>query len=212
MGKFLAVLSGFTALSTVLFSSVDAYAAKDPARSASGAVEEVHAQFDPRSGQTRVMGRASSEQCFLLTLPQEWQAAAGGLETRLKSTSSDAELKVNLRSSHELRGLPQRDIASRDAALLQQDYESLLGRPAQSVSLASLTPEATRWSATWVDANLPSGPMTVETFIVPLSQDWVLELSFTQVTAKEEYELLVRSLLAGLELRRGSGCGNRLAF
>lgn len=211
MGKFLAVLSGFAALSVALCAPFDAHAAKAPAPFHAGA-EEVHAQFDPGSRQTYVTGRTSSGQCFSLTLPQEWQAATGGLETRLKSTSSGAELTVNLRSSHELRGLPQRDLASRDAALLQQDYESLLGRPAQSVSLASLTPEATRWSATWVDANLPSGPMTVETLIVPLSEDWVLELSLADVPAKEEYETLIRRLLAGLELRQGSGCSNGLAF
>lgn len=211
MGKILAVLSGLLVLPVAFGASFGAHA-NAPAQSDSGIAEEVHARFNPRSGQTHVTGRAPLEQCFFLTLPQEWQTTTGGLKTRLKSTSSEVELTVNLRSSHELRGLPQGDLASRDAALLQQDYENLLGRPAQAVSVTSLTPQATRWSATWIDANLPSGPMTVETFIVPLSEHWVLELSFTNVIAKEEHEALVRSLLDGLELGRGGGCGDRLAF
>ncbi|WP_243375009.1 hypothetical protein [Microvirga solisilvae] len=210
--KILAALSGVAGLAAMLCASVPSHATNVLARTAAGFDEGVHARFDSRSGQTHVTGRTSSDQCFFLTLPQEWRAAMAGMETRLKSASSETELTVNLRSSRELRGMPQADLASRDAALLQQDYENLLGRPAQSVSLASLTSQATRWSATWIDANLPSGPMTIETFIVPLSDYGVLELSFTNVAAKEEYEDLVRGLLAGLELRHGGGCWDRVAF
>lgn len=212
MGKSFAALSGMLALAAALCVSHQALATKISTQSGAGFSEDVQAQFDPRSGQTNIVGRASSGQCFFLSLPQEWHAVAGGMETRLKSTASAAELTVNLRSSQELRGLPQSDLASRDAALLQQDFENLLGRPAQSVSLASLTAQTTRWSATWIDASLPSGPMTVETFIVPMPEGWVLELSFANVAAKDEYEALVRSLLSGLELRQGGGCWDRLAF
>jgi hypothetical protein len=212
MRKSVAVLFGIATLAVVLGTIPQAQAVKIPASSVSDFTEDIQARFDPQSRQTQITGRISAEPCFFLSLPQEWHAISGGIETRLKSASSEAELTVNLRSSRELRGLPQADLASRDAARLQQDYESLLGRPAQSISLASLTAQATRWSATWIDANLPSGPMTVEAFIVPLSGDWVLELSFGNVAAKEEYETLVRSLLAGLELRQGGGCGDRLVF
>jgi hypothetical protein len=170
--------------------------------------ENVQVRFDARSGQTRVVGPAAPEACFALSLPQEWRSQTGGLDTRLKAASSNEELEVSLRSTHELRGLPQTDLASRDAALLQQDYESLLGRPAQSVSLASLSTGATRWSATWVDHHLPSGPqgMTVETLIVPLSSDWVLELSLSNVEEKVRYESLMKAMLTSLKVQRGSAC------
>jgi hypothetical protein len=189
-----------------------AQAAKVPLQGASGFGEFVRVQFDQQLRQTRVAGGVASHLCFSLALQQEWRSTTGGMETRLRSALSDAELEVSLRPAHELRGLPQADLASRDAALLQQDYESLLGRPAQSVSLVSLSPETIRWSATWVDAHLPSGPLTVEAFIVPLSEDWVLELSFSNITVKEEYDSLVRSLLASLKVHHGPVCGSQTVF
>jgi hypothetical protein len=172
----------------------------------------IHVRFDAGTGQTRIAGHVDSNLCFSFALPQEWRSTTGGMETRLTSSRSRAELLVNLRSSRELRGLPQPDLTSRDAALLQQDYESLFGRPAQSVSLASLAPGATRWSATWADPYLPSGPMTIEAFIVPLSEDWVLELSFSSMEEKEEYDALVRSLLVNLRALQGSGCLDPMVF
>jgi len=168
----------------------------------------VQVRFDARVGQTRVLGPAAHEACFALSLPQEWRSQTGGLDTRLKAVFSNAELEVSMRPAHELRGLPQPDLASRDAALLQRDYENLLGRPAQSISLASLSTGATRWSATWIDAHLPSGAqgMTVETLIVPLSSDWVLELSLTNVEEKGQYETLMKAILTSLKVQRGPAC------
>ncbi|MEZ0169436.1 hypothetical protein [Microvirga sp. TS319] len=211
MGKKLALLSGAAVLA-VLSGIPDAYAAKTRVETSAHPADEIQVRFDPQARQTRVAGSVGSDQCFAFALPQEWHSMTGGLDTRLKSTLSDAELQVSLRSSHELRGLPQPDLTSRDAALLQQDYENLLGRPAQSVSLASLSPGASRWSATWIDANLPGGPMTVEAFIVPLSEDWVLELSFSHLNAEGEYNALSRSLLTGLSVHEGGRCAGHAAF
>ena len=103
--------------------------------------------------------------------------------------------------------MPQPDLASRDAAFLQKDYEELLGRPAQSVSLSS-TGRRARWSATWIDANLPSASqsMTVETLIVPLSGEWVLELSLTGIEFREASDALAEQLLARLKLHGGALC------
>ncbi|MCG7393376.1 hypothetical protein MHY87_10705 [Microvirga sp. ACRRW] len=170
--------------------------------------DAVEARFDPQSGNTRVAGRVASGVCFALSLPQEWRAQTGEAGIHLKAAFSQAELEVGLRSAHELRGMPQPDLASRDAALLQQDYENLLGRPAQSVSLASVSTGAIRWSATWFDAYLPANShgMTIETLIVPMSSDWVLELSVTQVEERERYEALLQSMLAGLRVQRDSDC------
>jgi len=212
MGRILAALSGIAALAIPFWTFPQADAAKLPAFSEAVFAATVDARFDPRARETRVAGRASLEECFLLILPQEWEARAEAAETRLRASSSGAELTVNLRSSDELRRLPQTDLASRDAALLQQVYESRLGRPAQSVSQVSLSEKTTRWSATWIDASLPAGRMTVETFIVPLSENWVLELFFENVGAEEEYDVLVRSLLTGLKLRQGSSCREPPAF
>jgi hypothetical protein len=150
-----------------------------------------------------MIGRVAPDLCFSLSLPDEWRQTEGGVRAAL----SDRELSVNLRSSQELRDLPQPDLVSRDAAALQQDYEELLGRPAQSVSLSS-SAGATRWSATWIDANLPtaSHDMTVETLIVPLSSEWVLELSLSGAETREAYNALAQHLLARLKVQGRAAC------
>jgi hypothetical protein len=153
--------------------------------------QAIEARFNAAAQQTLVTGRASPDLCFSLSLPEEWRRTEEGL----KAVRSDASLALGLRSAEELSALPQPDLAGRDAAALQQDYEDLLGRPAQSISL-STDAGATRWSATWVDANLPmaSHAMTVETLIVPLSNAWVLELSLSGVETREAYDALAARL------------------
>jgi hypothetical protein len=163
----------------------------------------VQVRYDPMMRQTWVTGRAASDLCFSLSLPDEWQRADGGI----KAASSDGELSLSLRSARELRDMPQPDLVGRDAAALQQDYEGLLGRPAQSVSLSSKA-GAARWSATWIDANLPtaSHAITVETLIVPLSGEWVLELSLSGVETREAYNALTQHMLARLKVQGRAAC------
>jgi hypothetical protein len=166
------------------------------------------ARFDPAAGETRVTGHVAPGLCFSFRLPQEWRLDPDGSEIRLKAAVSEAGIDVNLRSAGALQHLPQRDLASRDAAFLQRDYEDLLGRPAQSVSLASSHAGAVRWSATWIDANLPtsSRAMTVEAFIIPLSKEWVLELSPENTGTPDAHNALVRQLLTGLTVHGGADC------
>ncbi|MBQ0822200.1 hypothetical protein KBI52_18575 [Microvirga sp. HBU67558] len=179
-----------------------AQAANDPLDQASMS-EPVQVRFDPAARQTTVSGRAASDLCFFLSLPDEWRRT----ETVIKAVSSDEELSVGLRSAQDLRDMPQPDLASRDAAALQQDYEELLGRPAQSVSLSS-DAGATRWSATWIDPNLPtaSHALTVETLIVPLAGKWVLELSLSGIETRSAYNALAQHLLARLKVQSGPAC------
>ncbi|MFC4171169.1 hypothetical protein ACFOYU_03710 [Microvirga sp. GCM10011540] len=160
------------------------------------------------TGETRLLNRVTPHLCFSLSLPQEWRLTGEEGGTSLEAVSFRAKLDVSLRSAHDLQDLPQTDLAHRDAAFLQRDYEGLLGRPAQSVSLTSPVPGATRWSATWVDANLPTAAraMTIETYIVPLSKEWVLELSLDDVPTGEAHDALVQRLLTGLQVRAGAAC------
>jgi hypothetical protein len=163
----------------------------------------VQARFDPVTRQTWVKGRAAPDLCFSLSLPDEWRPTEVGLEAVL----SREELSVSLRSAQELRDMPQPDLVGRDAAALQQDYEELLGRPAQSVSLSS-DAGATRWSATWIDASLPTAAqaMTIETLIVPLSGEWLLELSLSGAETREAYNALEHHLLARLKVQGRAAC------
>jgi hypothetical protein len=179
-----------------------AHASSDPL-DATVPDQAIEARFNAAAQQTLVTGRASPDLCFSLSLPEEWRRTEEGL----KAVRSDASLALGLRSAEELSALPQPDLAGRDAAALQQDYEGLLGRPAQSISL-STDAGATRWSATWVDANLPmaSHAMTVETLIVPLSNAWVLELSLSGVETREAYDALAARLLARLRVQGRASC------
>jgi hypothetical protein len=165
--------------------------------------EPVQVRFDPATRQTSVTGAVPSGLCFAFSLPEEWRPTAQGV----KATFSAVEIGVGLRSAGELRDMPQPDLASRDAAFLQRDYEELLGRPAQSVSLSSHG-KATRWSATWIDASLPSAShaVTVETLIVPLSHDWVLELSVNGVDTQAAYDALAQRLLTRLQVQGRASC------
>ncbi len=196
------VWAGKAAVLGLLTAAPQAQAANDPL-SASQLNEPVQARFDPVIRQTIVTGAIPSDGCFSFSLPDEWHMSAEGLTSAL----SDMQVVVGLRSAQELRGMPQPDLVSRDAAFLQRDYEEMLGRPAQSVSLTS-SAGAARWSATWIDANLPtaSKAMTVETLIVPLSSQWVLELSLTGIESREAYDALAQQLLARLKLRSGASC------
>lgn len=163
-------------------------------------------RFDPATSQTRFAGRVTPNLCFTLVLPQEWRLAAGEDLRTVLSGSDGAELEVILRSARDIEDRPEPDLAKRDAALLQRDHESLLGRPAQSVSLTSLSSGATRWTAIWVDASLPSNSYTAETFIVPLSSGWLMELSLANLGTQSAYEALAGSVLSSLELRQGADC------
>lgn len=170
--------------------------------------EDIQARFDPIAQATRVAGRAAPRLCFSFSLPQEWSLEREGPKARLRAASSSVEIEMSLRSAHELRHLPQPDLASRDAALLQRDYEEILGRPAQSVSLAASASGATRWSATWIDGNLPSAShaVTFEAFIVPLSHEWVLELSLTNGEMREVHGAFMERILSGLRVRSDAAC------
>jgi hypothetical protein len=171
--------------------------------------ETIQIRFDPERQETKVAGHVAPGLCFSIRLPQEWRVRTSGPKTKLETASSYAELELGFRSAHELRHMPQPDLASRDAAVLQRDYEDLLGRPAQSVSLAASVAGVTRWSATWIDIHLPaaSHAMTVETFIVPLSSEWILELSLSNVDKRESYDALMQTLLAELNVQGGAACG-----
>jgi hypothetical protein len=186
--------------------------AAPPVQAASGSFEAaaggMQAHYDPAARETRVSGRVGRGLCFSFGLPQQWHLNTEGPEMRLEAVSSGARLGMGLRSAETLRHLPQRDLASRDAAFLQKDYEEVLGRPAQSASLTSPIAGAVRWSATWIDANLPtpSHAMTVEALIVPLSAEWVLELTPEGIENLTADEVVAQPLPRGLNVQSGLAC------
>jgi len=202
-----AIWGGAAILTALAFTAGGAFGTKSPL--AAGLWDSpVPVHFDSASQVTRIAERIAPDLCFSLHLPQEWRSKAEGAGISLEAVSFSARLEISLRSAQELRDMPQPDLASRDAAVLQRDYEHLLGRPAQSVSLDRSPYGATRWSATWIDANLPSASrsLTVETFILPLSSEWILELSLTHVEMPEVHDALIRRILSGLKIMTRKAC------
>jgi hypothetical protein len=108
----------------------------------------------------------------------------------------------------DLMELPQGDPITRDAAFLQRDHEGVFGRPAHASSLESV-PGATRWTATWIDGNLPSSThmLTLETYIVRASPDWMLEISISDIDDRDTYDTLVQRVLGNLQTADPARCG-----
>lgn len=165
-------------------------------------------RFEPEADRTHISSWVERNLCLMLTLPQKWRLASGNNARIVLAASDGAELEANLRPARDVRDMPQPDLASRDAALLQRDNEDMFGRPAQAATLSALSSGAKRWTATWIDASFPaaSREVTLDTIIVPLSDDWLLELSLTQVDTPAAYEALVGKLLAGLKLGLADTC------
>ncbi|MBM6593070.1 hypothetical protein [Microvirga pudoricolor] len=169
--------------------------------------EPVRARFDPAVNETRLFAQVTPRLCVSMGVPGEWRLGFADGRAALVSVADEAELALAIRSARDLQHLPQSDLPSRDAALLQSDYESMLGRPAQAVSLDMFTSGVMRWTATWIDGQLPtaSRALTVETFIVPLSDEWLVELSLDNVEARDAYQALARQALASLDTHAQCG-------
>lgn len=193
--------------------------------SATGTVLErpaprVAAVFDPATRETRVTGRIAGL-CVALTLPAVWtldpDAADpdAALSAHLQAADGPA-LDLALRSA---RGLPPAPtLASRDALVpaandalarraagaLQREHEGFLGRPAQSVTVTPLGGGALRWTATWLDPQLAaSGALTVDAAILPLSAEWVLELSLSGAEDPALHEAVLGEVLERVRVSRG---------
>jgi len=170
----------------------------------------ISADFDMRADRTRITRRVGNA-CMTIVLPRAWNVASQDAERTVLSAADGVELEVVLRPARAAKDLPQSDIASRDAALLQRDHEGLFGRPAQAATLVSLPAGAKRWTATWVDASLPSASreVTLDTLIVPFSDEWVIELSLAQAGAPADYERLMTDLLLSLRREPAEVCPAR---
>lgn len=165
-------------------------------------------RFDETLQETRVSAKIAPGSCLSLTLPKEWRLGASADRLRLEAASLNAAIEIAVRSARDLKDLPQPNLADRDAAFLQRTWEAALGRPAQSVSVAFPMPGTLRWTATWFDARFPapSQSMTIDTFIIPLTQDWVIELFPTDIVSPEAYEPLTRQVIAGLKTSATAQC------
>lgn len=199
----------------------------EPARagvSATGTVRErptprVAAVFDPASRETRITGRVEGL-CVALVLPHAWTLdpdAANpdaALSAHLQAADGPA-LDLTLRSARTLPPVPilasrQGPIAAPDDALarraataLEREHEHFLGRAAQSVSLTALGAGALRWTATWIDPQLAaSGGLTVDAALLPLSAEWVLEVTLSGTDDPALHDAVLSEVLERVRVGR----------
>jgi hypothetical protein len=176
------------------------------------AAPEIAARFDHALRATRVTARAPGA-CAALDLPLAWTLDETAAPARLEAAQGGPTIDMNLRAARALPPVPS--LASRDGALpadtdlprraaaaLQREHEEALGRPAQSVALTALDAGAWRFTATWLDPNLPA-PVTHDTVLLPLSPDWVLELTLDGASSRDMHEMLLGEVM---ERTRVGGC------
>jgi hypothetical protein len=165
-------------------------------------------RFDPTTGVTRITGIVARDLCVMLTLPLRWETA-DDRTAGLRETRSGVELALSVRAVDAPTTPLDPDLTSRDAHLLQSEYEDLFGRPAQAVALTRLASGLARWTATWIDANFsnPAHSLTTEAFLVELPQKRVLEMSLSNVGTREAYEDLAQEVLSRLKVSGAGQCG-----
>jgi hypothetical protein len=180
----------------------------DAIASTGGALQETSARFDPISRETQVQEQVSAHLCVSFRLPRKWRLSRNEDGALLHAEESDEDLEIRVRSSSELQSFPQADIAAREAAALQQTYETMIGKPAQATNLQPTGLfGVSRWSATWVDANLASASraLVVETYIVDL-KGAALELTLSNTGTAAEYRDQIARLLSSLRIGSGAEC------
>lgn len=167
--------------------------------------------FDRIAQKVRVDGSLGRDLRFSFQLPPGWRESAHSAhEVTLNSARvRRAMIRVTARSAADLPKIQDRDVVSGIASALQAEHEAGLGKPAQSVSLQPLPAlGAVRWTATWIDENFnnASHSFTTEAFLVELSEDWVLSLTFVNVGGAPVIDALANTVLPTLEVRRGRNC------
>jgi hypothetical protein len=166
-------------------------------------------RYMPAIGETQITARLDPALCVAFSLPQEWrQDNPDGTGIRLVASTGEGEIELAWRAVRDLTELPRGEAVVRDAALLQRDHEAVLGRKAQASSVETVG-RATRWTATWIDTSLPapSHTLTVETYIVPASHEWLLELSVSDIGDRRAYDNLVRQVLSNIRTASTAQCG-----
>jgi hypothetical protein len=174
---------------------------------------QVAAAFDPVRHETLVRSEVAAGSCVMFRLPDEWRLSQGDQGDFSLAAASGAEIVLRLRSAADLKGLPHPDQAGRNAAALQQEYEEVVGKPVQAVSHEPTGhPGVTRWSATWIDANLahPGHSLTVETLIVAAADESTLEMTFSGNWGPDLVRFEVSRLLPSLRVISGSDCRQRI--
>jgi hypothetical protein len=173
--------------SALALSSAILAAASVSGASASGSTEIAQAPIEGLA--VSLMGDAST--CVSVTVPGSWTRGYG--DGVLMSGDGERQLSLALRRGHHVS-----DVAT---VPLVQDVQAALGKPPQTIRHLALD-RGDRWTATWIDSNLPgAGMLSVDTFAFQISREWLLEVAVDGVASEGEREgiagAVARSARAG---------------
>ena len=151
----------------------------------------------PATNETHVTARLDPALCVALSLPQQWRRE--GAEELDRSVSPHPEglekSKSRWRAVRDLAELPQGNVGSKTLSCSSGTIEDFLAArrmPARSDARRChpLDRDMDRYRLP-----APSHSLTVETYIVPASREWLLELSISDIDDRSLYEDLVRQVL-----------------
>jgi hypothetical protein len=121
--------------------------------------------------------------CVSLRLPGRWKVEHPEPH-RINAIDAEKGAQIEIIAYADADFEPGPETLIRRAALnLQQEYERLLGRPAQMTTLEPVpSSPAMRWTATWIDGNFAPDDhaLSFETFILEPILNRIVQISISE--------------------------------
>jgi hypothetical protein len=156
---------------------------------------------------TRIRSAIGPDLCVSLRLPGVWKVERPQPHRiDVIDAQTGARIEITAYTDADLPPGPE-TLIQRAASNLQQEYERLLGKPAQVTTLdpVPIYP-AMRWTATWIDGNLAHDDraLSLEEFIMEPVPNRILEVAVSR--AKEHGGDVIGRALETLRVQRAAAC------
>jgi hypothetical protein len=157
---------------------------------------------------TLIRSAVGGDLCISVRLMGQWTVEHDGEWLRAIDVEDEAELQIIVLNDADLAPGPE-TLTERASASLQDEYERLLGKPAQVVTLERVpASSATRWTATWVDSNFASEDreLSLEAFIFEPVANRVVEMTVSG--GSERRGTIVQRALETFTIEPAQACAN----
>jgi len=161
---------------------------------------EAQRRDEPDENTTIIRSALGGELCISVRLTGQWTVVRDGKRLYAIAVEDQADIQIMVLSDADLALGPE-TLTQRAASSLQDEYERLLGKPAQVVTLEHLpASSATRWTATWVDSNFLSEDrdLSLEAFIFEPVPNRIVEMTVSG--ASERRSTIVQRALETLTI------------
>jgi hypothetical protein len=149
---------------------------------------------------TMIRSAVGGDLCISVRLMGQWTVERDGQRLHAIHVEDGADIQMIVLTDTDLAPSPE-TLTQRAASSLQDEYERLLGKPAQVVTLERVpTSPATRWTATWVDSNFPNEDrdLSLEVFIFEPLPNRVVEMTVSG--GSERRDTIVQGALETLTI------------